>query len=519
MEPTNNGHAALEAPHLTDAGNAKLLVRDHGARLRYVPAWHCFLVYDGARWRVDDLGNVDRLAKATAASLYDEVILHDNDPKARRAFAEHAVRSEAEPRIRAMIKLAQSEPGIPVRPDQLDVDPMLLNLSNCTFDLRRWEPRAHDPADLCTQLAPVVYDPAAECPRWMTFLGRIFAGNDNLIAFMQQAIGYALTGDTSEHVVFILWGAGANGKSTLLATLAAMLGTGQPCDYAVTTRAETFMVKKGDGIPNDVAALHNARLVVASEADRERRLAEGMLKNCTGGDPVTARFMRAEFFSFVPRFKVFMATNHRPVVRGTDDGLWRRIRLIPFNVTIPPAEQDPYLGEALKAELPGILRWAIQGCFDWQTHRLGYPAEVRAATDAYRRDMDLIGDFIADRCIVGADEEITSKALFEAYSVWARDDNEKVLSAKAFGLCLQERGIQAGRTSRARGWRGIRLRSATDPEPVTRDMCDTFSYVEHNARARTEPKGSDASHALRCDREPARPGRTELPSQVSSSEH
>ncbi|PYM22172.1 MAG: DNA primase, partial [Candidatus Rokuibacteriota bacterium] len=251
MEPTNNGHAALEAPHLTDAGNAKLLVRDHGARLRYVPAWHCFLVYDGARWRVDDLGNVDRLAKATAASLYDEVILHDNDPKARRAFAEHAVRSEAEPRIRAMIKLAQSEPGIPVRPDQLDVDPMLLNLSNCTFDLRRWEPRAHDPADLCTQLAPVVYDPAAECPRWMTFLGRIFAGNDNLIAFMQQAIGYALTGDTSEHVVFILWGAGANGKSTLLATLAAMLGTGQPCDYAVTTRAETFMVKKGDGIPND----------------------------------------------------------------------------------------------------------------------------------------------------------------------------------------------------------------------------------------------------------------------------
>jgi putative DNA primase/helicase len=221
-----------------------------------------------------------------------------------------------------------------------------------------------------------------------------------------------------------------------------------------------------------------------------------MLKNCTGGDPVNARFMRAEFFSFVPRFKVFLATNHRPIIRGTDYGLWRRIRLVPFNVTIPPAEQDPYLADALKTELPGILRWAIQGCFAWQEHRLGYPQEVRAATDAYRRDMDLIGDFIADRCILGADEEITSKELYDAYTGWARDDGEKILSAKAFGLCLQERGVQPHRTKKSRGWLGIRLRMVTDPESgdaMTRD--DSFSYVEGHARARMEGNPKHASHA------------------------
>jgi putative DNA primase/helicase len=501
MDVSRNGRSTappdlLDAPHLTDQGNAQRLVREHGAQLRYVPAWHRFLVYDGKRWLLDELGVVERFAKATVASLFDEVLLHDDDPKARRAFAEWALRSESEPRLRAMINLAQTEPGIAVLPNDLDADRMLLNLANCTFDLRRREPRPHDPADLCTQLAPVNYDPNAECPRWMKFMGQIFAGNGNLISFMQRAIGYALTGDTSEHVVFILWGSGANGKSTLLNTIVAMLGTCQPRDYAVTTRAETFMVKKGDTIPNDVAALHNARMVVASEADRERRLAEGMLKNCTGGDPVNARFMRAEFFSFVPRFKVFLATNQRPIVRGTDHGLWRRIRLIPFNVTIPPADQDPYLADALKAELPGILRWAIQGCFDWQDERLGYPSEVRAATDAYRRDMDVIGDFITERCLVAAGEEITSKELYDAYTGWARDDGEKVLSAKSFGLYLQERGIQPHRSKKSRGWLGIRLRMVTDPDPgdaMTRG--DAFSYIDYSARARMGNNGSDASHA------------------------
>jgi len=277
MDASRNGHVPvsleIDAPHLTDLGNAKRLVLEYGDRIRHVPAWHRWIVDNSTRWIVDELGEVDRLAKETAARLYDEVVLHDHDPKARRAFAEHAMRSEGESRIRAMIALAKTEPKIPVRPDDLDADPWVLNLLNGTFDLRRRVLRPHDPADLCTQLAPVNYDPEAECPRWMKFMGRVFAGNDNLISFMQRAIGYALTGDTSEHVVFILWGSGANGKSTMLSTLAAMLGTGQPRDYAVTTRAETFMVKKGESIPNDVAALHNARLVIASEADRERRLA------------------------------------------------------------------------------------------------------------------------------------------------------------------------------------------------------------------------------------------------------
>ena len=201
MDPTTNGHhpgLELDMPHLTDAGNAKLLVRQFSTRLRHVPGWDRFIVFDRIRWRLDDTGEVDRMAKAVAAGLYDEAILHDHDPKERRAFAEHAIRSESEPRLRAMVKLAKSEPGIPVRPDQLDVNPMFLNLLNGTFDLQQRKLRPHDPADLCTQLAPVAYDPKAECPRFMRFMGRTFAGNKNLIRFMQKAIGYALTGDISE---------------------------------------------------------------------------------------------------------------------------------------------------------------------------------------------------------------------------------------------------------------------------------------------------------------------------------
>jgi putative DNA primase/helicase len=502
VDAATNGHVAgvsldLDVPHLTDVGNAKRLVRDHGAKFRYVSAWHRFLIYDGQRWAVDDTGEIERMAKDTAAGLYDEAILCDADPKARRATADHAIRSESEPRIRAMVKLAQTEPGIAVRPDDLDADTMLLNVANGTLDLEQRVLRPHRPEDLCTQFAPVVYDPMAECPRWMRFMDRIFAGNDNLISFMQRAIGYALTGDCTEQVLFLPWGSGANGKSTLLSTLAAMLGTGQPRDYAVTTRAETFLAKRGEGIPNDVAALHNARMVIASEADRERRLAEGMVKTCTGGDAVTARFMRSEFFSFVPRFKVFLATNHRPVIHDTSNGMWRRLRLIPFTVTIPPAEQDPHLATKLRAELPGILRWAVEGCYAWQSQRLGYPQEVRVATDAYRRDMDLIGDFLEERCLLGAEEEITSKELYDAYTVWARDDGERVLSAKAFGLRLQERGgVRPCRTKKARGWKGIRLRTVTDPEPgdaMTRG--DAFTNIDLHARARMEGNPSDASHA------------------------
>jgi putative DNA primase/helicase len=273
--------------------------------------------------------------------------------------------------------------GYPVIPEHLDQDPWLFNVENGTIDLKTGELRPHERGALITKLAPVQYDREAECPTWWKFLMRIFNGNLALIEFLQKAVGYALTGSTREQCLFFLHGLGANGKSTLLEIIHTLLG-----DYAHRTSSETFLIKKSGGIPNDVAALRGARLVGAVEVESGRRLAEVLIKEMTGGDRISARFLHAEWFDFKPEFKIFLAANHKPVIRGTDHAIWRRIHLIPFNVQIPKPEQDRDLPEKLKAELPGILNWALEGCQMWQLYGLEPPAEVQAATQDYREEMD-----------------------------------------------------------------------------------------------------------------------------------
>jgi putative DNA primase/helicase len=399
-----------------------------------------------------------RKAKATAQGIYLEVAGVTSED-ARKDIAKWAMVSESEPRLRAMLALAQSEPGMAVTPDELDQDPMLLACQNGTLDLRTGTLRAAQREDLITRCVPVAFDPAATCPTFDAFLERIFAGNARVIDFLRRAIGYSLTGDTTEQCLFLLHGGGRNGKSTLLTAAVTMLG-----EYAMSTRSETFMLKKGDQIPNDIAQLKGARLVIAVEAEAGHRIAESLIKTATGGDRLTARFLHGEYFGFTPTFKIFIAANHKPTIKGTDRAIWSRIKLVPFSVTIPDDQQDRHLANKLQAEWPGILAWAVRGCLTWQQAGLGEPEEVRAATAAYRDEMDVLGGFLRDDCMLEAGARVTAGALYQVYEKWCHGNHEKPLSKRAVGLRLFERGFDKAKVDGERGWQGLRLRTATDPE-------------------------------------------------------
>jgi putative DNA primase/helicase len=412
-------------------------------------------VWDGKRWRRDDSGEAERRAKTVSRLLLAEAS-EVEDPGERNKLVAHAQRSEAATRVRDMLWHARSEPGIPIQPIDLDADSWLLNVANGTLDLRTGELHAPDRADHITKLAPVEYDPHAECSRWLAFLDRIMAGKTDLIEFLQRAIGYSLTGDTGEQVLFLLHGAGANGKTTLIETVRALLG-----EYALQTPAETLLERR-DGVPNDVARLRGARFVAAVETAEGRRLDETMVKRFTGGDSIPARFMRGEWFEFIGTFKLWLATNHRPVVRGTDEAIWRRVRLVPFDVTIPEGERDPDLLAKLREELPGILRWAVAGCVDRSAHGLGAPADVVAATAAYREDMDVLGGFLADRCVIDPGVRAKSRDLYATYGQWCEETGERPLTQKTFGMRLAERGFEQERTASHRWWKGVGLVTHSD---------------------------------------------------------
>jgi putative DNA primase/helicase len=384
--------------------------------------------------------------------MYHEADAGEERP-INRELAKHALKSEAKGRIESMIALARSEPGIAITPEELDADPWALNLSNGTVDLRTGELREHRREDLITKIAPVAYDPDAPAPVWEAFLERVLPSED-LRAFVQQAAGYSATGDTSEQCLFINHGTGANGKSTYQEAIAAALG-----DYAMRAPTEMLLAKRSGGIPNDVARLKGARFVAASETEEGRRLAESLVKDLTGQDTISARFMRAEWFDFRPTHKLWLSTNHKPEIRGTDTAIWRRIRLIPWSVTILPAEQDKKLPAVLRRELPGILAWIVRGCLEWRRGGLQAPEEVRKATGEYRAEMDVLAVFLGECCESGPELWDYAKDLYTSYKRWCGETGERAETQRKFGERLRERGFQRDRGgSRGAGiWRGLRL--------------------------------------------------------------
>lgn len=437
---------------LTDTGNAERLVQRHGQDLHYIAPWNKWLVWDGRRWRLDDTLEVHRRAKDTVRAIWLEAA--DTEDKARkRDIVKWATTSESAARLASMLDRARAEPGIAIRTDDLDPDPWKITVENGMLDLRTFSLEPHHREDMSTKLVPAPFDFDAECPRWEAFLDRVMNGNKEMITFLQRAVGYSLTGSTKEQCLFFLYGEGANGKSTFLEILRILLN-----DYATQADFTTFLEKKGDGPRNDVARLFGARVVTSSEVGEGKRLNESLVKSLTGSDTIAARYLYAETFEFKPTFKLWLAANHRPIIRGTDPAIWRRFRLIPFTVQIPEQERDPQLLEALRAELPGILTWAVGGCHQWQLHGLGVPQEVREATDAYRRDSDTLGAFLEDACELDATASTPAKELYDAYAKWADEGGEFKLSQTAFGRRLEERGIIAEKRHGGVKWRrGVRL--------------------------------------------------------------
>jgi putative DNA primase/helicase len=438
----------------TDATNAQRLFREHGNNIRYNPAWKKWLIWNGTHWETDE-GDALIHGKGleTVRNIYDEVLKTD-DYRERLEIEKYAMLSESMRRREAFVRAASVIKALHVTSDMLDPNPWLLNVKNGTADVSTGEFREHRQEDTITKTANVVYDPQAGCPMWKQFIREIMDFKADVISFVQTAAGWALTGDISEQTMFILFGTGANGKSTFLNTIMYLLG-----DYGTATPTETFMRKNGDQYTNDIARLRGTRFVTTTEAEQGRRLSEPLIKKITGNDQMTARFLYGEFFNFTPTFKIFMATNHKPVIKGTDHGIWRRIKLIPFTTRIPEEKQDKQLELKLREEASGILNWLLEGTARWRRERLQVPVAILNATEEYRGEMDVIGNFLKECCIQKPEVSIRIRELFKAYSDWCDENNEHSVSERFFGLHLKEMGFEQSRTSEARFWSGLALRA------------------------------------------------------------
>ena len=384
-------------------------------------------------WKRDDL----QQAVANARTICREEAIKTDS----RALASRKT-------VNAVEALARADERLAASVDRWDENPMLLNTPDGVVNLRTGQLRAHRPTDYMTKITRV--GPNGTCPQWLEYLGRVTGGDGDLRAFLQRACGYTLTGSIKEDVLFFLWGTGANGKSVFLSTIADILG-----DYATTAAMDVFTATHNEAHPTGVAALRGARLVTATETEQGRRWAAAKLKSLTGGDKIAARFMRQDYFQFVPQFKLFIAGNHKPSIPSVDKAIERRIKLVPFTVTIPADERDTDLRRKLMREAEGILAWMIEGCLEWQADGLKEPGAVRAATKQYLEDEDIVGQFIEQRCEKGRAKRVSSSQLFNMWKTWAENRGEAVGSHKGFSLELQNRGFRTEHTNRGAVFLGI----------------------------------------------------------------
>lgn len=409
--------------HLTDTGNAERLVSLFGDQIRHNEyPFKKWFVWDGIRWKIDTSNRIYDFADKTVRKMYEEAAKIDNSDE-REQLVKWAASSETARKKKDMVFIASSNQSITLEPNELDCNPWLFNTENCTRDLSNGEviKKEHKPEDIITKVSPVIFDPHAKCPRWEKFLQDIFPNKEEMIVFVRRAVGYTLTGITSEQCLFFCYGTGANGKTVFLETLKLLFG-----DYAGKVPSEMIMSQRYSGIPSDVASMHSKRLVICSEMEENRMFAESKVNDLTGGDTVVARKLYEDWFEFKPTFKLWIYGNHKPRIKGEDDEIWRRIKIIPFTFTIPLDNRIPihHLLNTFKSELSGILNWALQGYIEFIERGLSEPDEVSNAVSEYRSEMDIIGQFIEECCEQKQESNIAAKTLWEVYKKWAENNGE-----------------------------------------------------------------------------------------------
>ena len=444
--PVDPGAPALPLPPAFSEDRLALRFTATHADLRYVHAWGKWFRYDGTRWVQDSTLSVYDMARKVCREAAAEC----NDPR----VAPHIAAAKT---VAAVERMARGDRRHAATVEQWDPDPWLLNTPGGVVDLRTGTMRPHRPEDYMTKITAA--SPGGECPLWHAFLAKITAGDTEMQNYLQRVAGYCLTGITTEHALFFGYGTGGNGKGVFLNTLTAIWA-----GYATTASMATFTASTSDRHPTDLAMLRGARLVAAQETEEGRRWDESRVKSLTGGDPITARFMHQDFFTFLPAFKLFIAGNHKPGLRTVDEAMRRRLHLIPFTVTIPPAERDQNLAEKLRAEWPGILAWAVGGCLEWQRIGLAPPAAVKNATADYLEAEDSIAAWIAERCIVSTFATAPAGLLFTGWQAWATAAGEHAGNQKQFGQALEARGFIPTRLHGGiRAFKGISIKAA---EPV-----------------------------------------------------
>jgi putative DNA primase/helicase len=441
----------------TDLGAARRFVKRHGKNIRFIPEWRKWIVWNGSRWDIDNDGAVMRLAKDTVEAMYEEASKSASNAQ-RDALLKHAIRSQAEARLKAMVSLAETEASVVLPAHKLDADPWLLGVLNGVIDLKTGQFRPARQEDLITKRATVAFDAAAKCPEWLKFLDTVTGGDADLQSYIQRAVGYTLTGSVREEVLFVLWGTGSNGKSTFRETLHALFG-----DYALAADASLLTErKKAGGATEEIARLKGRRFVAVNETAENDQLNEARVKFITSHDMISARNLYGHLFDFYPSHKSFLTTNHKPIVRGADEGIWRRVQLIPFTVTIDKkAVEKDFRERRLMPEVSGILNWALAGLAAYRKQGLNPPETVLASTQEYRDDMDVVGQWIAERCEVNPKASVPTSVAYDDYAIWATKEVGWELKKPRFRRQLSDRGFAAMKGAHGqRMIQGLRLNGA-----------------------------------------------------------
>ena len=441
------GLAATAPPSIVTDSRAADYFAETISEVKYWQETKKWLVYDGTRWTTDAPGGAFPAIKTVLADMYEHARSF-GDEEQRTNLLKQIIKLESHSRQCQILAAASNVPKAIVTGADLDRDPWALNCRNGTLDLKTGELRQHKKSDYITRLVNIDYDPAAVCPTFDAFINRIMQGNPNLVNYVRRFIGYCLTGETTEQTLVFFYGTGANGKTTLLTIIEQLLG-----DFSSTSSADLLMQRDHRGTGNDLAALRGARVASISEFNDSEQLDEARIKTLTGGDSVSCRFLYGEFFSYRPQFKIILVGNHKPRIRGRDLGIWRRIHLLPFKEQIPESERDPHLVEKLRAELPGILAWAVRGCLEWQEAGLVAPDEIKNEVQEYKHSEDILSQWIEERCKVGHQFQAAPKDLlnnFQEFSNWRN------LSAQKFGRMLAEAGFEKAAGGN-RYWRGLDL--------------------------------------------------------------